>query len=132
MKFNRKISSQPRKIRKRLIHKAPLHVKRKQMIAPLSKEARVKYGIKRIQIRRGDKVMVIKGKYKGHIGKVEEVDLKKMRLYIEGVTRKKADKSTVHVPIRPWNVQILDLDLSDEKRKQAIERKAQISAEKGE
>ncbi len=129
MKLNKKISSQPRKVRKRLIYNAPLHVKRKQMVAPLTKEAREKYGIKRAQVKVGDKVVVIKGKYRGHIGKIEKVDIKKMRVYIEGVTRKKTDKSTVHVPIKPWNLRILELDLSDEKRKKAIERKTSAITE---
>ncbi|MGQ4892566.1 MAG: 50S ribosomal protein L24 [Candidatus Njordarchaeia archaeon] len=123
MKLNNKISSQPRKVRKRLIYQAPLHLKRKMLTAPLSKEAIMKYGVKRFQIRVGDKVLVKKGKFKGHIGKVDGVDIKRMRIFIDGVTRKKVDKSTVHVPIRPWNVEILELDLSDEKRKKALERK---------
>ena len=123
MKLNNKISSQPRKVRKRLIYQAPLHVKRKMLTAPLSKEAIMKYGVKRFQLRVGDKVLVKKGKFKGHIGKIDGIDIRKMRIFIEGVTRKKVDKSTVHVPIRPWNVEILELDLSDEKRKKALERK---------
>ena len=123
MKLNNKISSQPRKVRKRLIYQAPLHVKRKMLTAPLSKEAIMKYGVKRFQLRVGDKVLVKKGKFKGHIGKIDGIDIRKMRISIEGVTRKKVDKSTVHVPLRPWNVEILELDLSDEKRKKALERK---------
>lgn len=127
MKLDPKISSQPRKIRKRFIYAAPLHVKRKMMVAPLSKEARAKYGIKRIQVRVGDKVLIKKGRFKGHIGKIIKVDIKRMRIYVEGVTRKRVDKSTVNVPIRPWNVEILELDLSDEKRKKALERKKKVS-----
>ncbi len=123
MKLNSKISSQPRKVRKRQVYTSALHIKRKMITAPLSKEAREKYGVKRMQLRVGDKVMIRKGRFKGHIGKVERIDIKRLRMYIEGVTRKKVDKSTVHVPIRPWNVEILDLDLSDERRKKSLERK---------
>jgi len=123
MKLNPKISSQPRKVRKRLLYSAPLHIKRKMITAPLAKEAIPKYGVKRFSLRVGDKVIVRKGKYKGHIGKITRIDIKRLRIYIDGVTRKKVDKSTVHVPIKPWNVAILELDLSDEKRKKALERK---------
>ncbi len=123
MKFDKKVTSQPRKIRKRMIYQAPLHVKRKMMVAPLSKEAREQYGIKRVQLRTGDKVLIKKGKFKGHIGKIERIDIKRMRIYIEGVTRKKVDKSVVKVPIKPWNVEVLELDLSDKVRKESIEKR---------
>ena len=130
MKFDNRISSQPRKVRKRFIYNAPLHFKRKMIVAPLSKEAREQYGVKRVQLRVGDKVMIKKGRFKGHIGKIERIDIKKMRVYIEGVTRKKVDKSVVKVPIKPWNLEVLELDLTDEKRKKAIERKKATTEEK--
>ena len=123
MKYNSRVSSQPRKVRSRFIYKAPLHVKRKMIVAPLSKEARDQYGVKRVQLRVGDKVLIKKGRFKGHIGKIEKIDIKRMRIYVEGATRKKVDKSVVKVPIRPWNVEVLELDLSDKVRKEAIERK---------
>ena len=123
MKFDKKVTSQPRKIRKRMIYQAPLHVKRKMIVAPLSKEAREQYGIKRVQLRTGDKVLIKKGRFKGHIGKIERIDIKRMRIYIEGVTRKKVDKSVVKVPIKPWNVEVLELDLSDKVRKESIEKR---------
>lgn len=126
MKLNPKISSQPRKVRKRMIYAAPLHIKAKMMVAPLAPEAKEKYGIRRFRIRVGDKVIVRKGRFKETIGKVTEVDIKRMRIYIENVTRKRVDGSTVHVPIRPWNVAIMELDLSDPRRKRALERKARI------
>ncbi len=126
MKLNPKISSQPRKVRKRMIYAAPLHVKAKMMVAPLAPEAREKYGVRRFRIRVGDKVLVRKGIFKETIGKVTEVDIKRMRIYVENVTRKRVDGSTVHVPLRPWNVAIMELDLSDPKRKKALERKAKI------
>jgi len=126
MKLNPKISSQPRKVRKRMIYAAPLHVKAKMMVAPLAPEAREKYGIRRFRIRVGDKVIVRKGTFKETIGKVTEVDIKRMRIYVENVTRKRVDGSTVHVPLRPWNVAIMELDLSDPRRKKALERKAKI------
>ena len=126
MKMNAKVSSQPRKIRKRTIYNAPLHAKAKMMVAPLAPEARDKYGIRRFRVRVGDKVIIRKGVFKGTIGKITRVDIKHLRIYVENVTRKRVDGSTVHVPLRPWNVAILDLDLSDPKRKKAYERKSKI------
>jgi len=126
MKIKSKLSKQPRKIRKRMLYDAPLHVRQKMMVAPLAPEARDKYGIRRFRIRTGDKVIVRKGTFKGTIGKVTKVDLKKLRIYVENVTRKRSDGSTVYIPLRPWNVAILELDLSDSERKKAFERKSKI------
>jgi len=126
MKIKSKLSKQPRKVRKRMIYDAPLHVKAKMIVAPLAPEAREKYGIRRFRIRVGDKVIVRKGSFKETIGKVTKVDLKRLRIYVENVTRKRADGSTVQIPLRPWNVAILELDLSDPKRRKAFERKAKI------
>lgn len=127
MKIKSKLSKQPRKMRKRFLYDAPLHVKQRMMVAPLAPEAREKYGIRRFRVRVGDKVKVRKPiTFKDTIGKITKVDIKRLRIYVENVTRKRGDGSTVQVPLRPWNVEILELDLSDPKRKKALERKAKI------
>ncbi|MHA1615957.1 MAG: 50S ribosomal protein L24 [Candidatus Njordarchaeales archaeon] len=126
MKIKSRISKQPRKMRKRFIYDAPLHRRQKMMVAPLAPEAVEKYGIKRFPVRVGDKVVVRKGQFKGTVGKITEVDLKRYRIYVENVTRKRSDGSTVYVPLRPWNVAILELDLSDPKRRKAYERKRKV------
>ncbi|MCR8432845.1 MAG: 50S ribosomal protein L24 [Crenarchaeota archaeon] len=122
MKLNSRISSQPRKMRKYL-YNLPHHMRLKMMVAPLTKEAREKYGIKRIPIRKGDTVIIQKGRFKGVVGKVVELLPKKLRVYVEGVTIKRAGGATRYYPIYPWNVKIIELDLSDSRRKEMIERK---------
>ncbi len=99
------------------------------MVAPLTKEAREKYGIKRISVRKGDTVIIRKGRFKGIIGKIVEVIPKKFKIHVEGATMKRAGGSIVYYPIYVWNVAIVDLDLSDPKRKEAIERKKTIKKE---
>ena len=116
------ISSQPRKQR-RTLYNAPLHLRRKMMTAPLSHELREKHGIKRLPVRKGDEVRILRGQYAGMEGKVNRVDLRKMRIYIDGVTRERADGTPVFVPIHPSKVEIIKLDLSDKKRKEIIERR---------
>ena len=123
MKLDKKKTYQPRKVRKRMLYDAPLHKKQKMMVAPLAPEAREKYGIRKFGIRTGDKVIVRKGKYRETVGKVIEVDLRRLVVYVDSVTRKRSDGRTVNVPIKPWNLAILELDLSDEKRKAVLERK---------
>ncbi len=115
-------SKQPRKQRKAYFN-APLHIRHKFMAAPLSKELRKEYGIRSLPVRTGDTVLVLRGDFKGHEGKVVRVDLKKMRIYIEGVTRRRADGTQVYIPVHPSKVMITKLDLSDERRRAVIERK---------
>lgn len=57
MKFNKLVSSSRRKNRARHF-KAPSHIRRKIMSAPLSKELRKKYNVRSIPIRKDDEVMV--------------------------------------------------------------------------
>jgi len=122
-------SKQPRKQRK-FLYNAPLHIRNKLMTAPLSPDLRIKYGVKKLPVRKGDTVVVTRGDYKDLEGKVVKVDLKKYRIHIEGVTREKTDGSTVYYPVHPSNVMITKLDLSDKWRKKIIERKTAIAEEK--
>jgi large subunit ribosomal protein L24 len=115
-------SKKPSKQRKAMFQ-APLHIRRKFMTAPLSDELVEKYGVKRLPVRKGDKVRIMRGEFTGVEGKVTRVDLRKIRIYVEGVTRQRMDGTPVFVPIHPSKVMIIELDLSDQKRKELIEKK---------
>lgn len=115
-------SSKPGKQRKALFN-APLHLRHKLLTAPLSRELREKYGIRRLPVRKGDVVRIMRGDWKGHEGKVVRVDLKKVRIYVEGVQRKKVDQTPVYYPTHPSKVMIIKLDLSDKWRRKMIERR---------
>ena len=114
-------SKQPRKQRKALFN-APLHVRHKLLTARLSEELQRQYGIKRLPVRKGDTVLILRGDFKGVRGKVVKVDLKRVRIYVEGATIKKPSGETVYYPIHPSKVMIVELDLSDKKRLEVIER----------
>jgi large subunit ribosomal protein L24 len=114
-------SKQPRKQRKALFN-APLHVRHKLLTARLSEELQRQYGIKRLPVRKGDTVLILRGDFKGVRGKVVRVDLRRVRIYVEGATIKKPSGETVYYPIHPSKVMIVELDLSDKKRLETIER----------
>lgn len=114
---------QPRKQRK-FLYNAPLHLRSKIMAATLSKGLRNKYGIRSMPIREGDKVRVMRGDFKGKEGKVVEVDLKRYRIHVEGVTQKRTDGTEVFYPLHPSNVMIIELNLDDERREKIINRRA--------
>jgi len=118
---NWKKSKQPRKQRK-YRHNAPLHIKQKFMHSHLSKELQKKYGKKTFSLKKGDKVKVIRGQFKKHENKVEEVDLKKCRAYITGIEITKKDGNKTRYPIHPSNLIITELNIDDKMRQKAMKR----------
>ena len=116
-----KSSKQPRKQRKYVYH-APLHIRHKFLSTHLSKELRKKYNRRSFPVRNGDEVEIMKGKFKKKAGKISRVDSNKIKVYIEGITRKKVDGSEVQVPIHPSNLKIINLNLDDKKRLKALTR----------
>ncbi|PLJ77283.1 50S ribosomal protein L24 [Infirmifilum sp. SLHALR2] len=120
--MQRVVSSKPTKVRKREVYNAPLHVRSKRIVAPLSKDLREKLGIKRIRVRRGDRVLIVRGSFKGHEGGVTGVDVKRERIFVEGAVLRKADGTEVPYPIHPSKVLVVELDLSDKRRKELVER----------
>ncbi len=115
-------SSQPRKQRL-MLYKAPLHRRHTMFNAKLSRELAEKLGVKRLPVRVGDVVRIMRGDWAGHEGKVVKVDYKRIRIYVEGVTIKKADGTPVYYPIHPSKVMIIKADVSDKVRKKIIERR---------
>ncbi len=115
-------SKKPSKQRKFRFN-APLHIKRRLLSAHLSKDLRAKYTTRSITIRKGDKVVVMIGNHKGKEGVVESVNTKKETVNINGVTYDKKNGSKAFYPIKVSNVVILELELSDNKRKAVLERK---------
>lgn len=116
-----KKSTQPRKQRKYRFN-APLHVKQKFMHVHLSKELRAKYPTRAVQLRKGDKVRILRGLHLGKEGKVDHLILKRERVYVNGIELIKKDGSKVQTPQHPSNLMIVDLDLSGDKyRKEKLE-----------
>lgn len=116
-KFSKKwkSSKQPRKQRKYKAN-APIHIKRKMLSVNLSKDLRKKMNTRNVVVRKGDKVKIMKGKFKGKTGKVDKVFSKLSKVIIEGITTKKLDGSKVSVKLIPSNLQIIELYEEDKKR----------------
>ncbi len=121
-------SKKPGKQRLALL-KAPLHIRQKLMTAPLSRELREKYGVRNLPVRKGDKVRIVRGDFKGYEGTVVKVDLKRLRIFVDGVTVKKQDGTPRFVPIHPSKVVIVALDLKDKWRRAIIERRGGVKVE---
>ena len=65
--------------------KAPLHVKQKFVHSHLSKDLRKKHRRRNISLRKGDKVKITTGKFRKHEGKVTIIDMKKTRVFVDGI-----------------------------------------------
>jgi len=117
-----KRSKQPRKQRKYRA-RAPLHVKQKFMGGHLSKDLKKKYGKRSIAVKKGDRVKIARGEFKNKIGKINRIDLKARKAYIDGIETIKKDGTKVFRPLRPSNLIILELNLDDKKRVKILARK---------
>jgi len=120
-------SKQVRKQRK-YRHNAPLHRKDNFLSANLSKELRMKYGKRNVPIRKGDEVLIMRGKFRKKKGKILIVDKKRTRVTVEGIDRSKVDGTKVSVYFDPSALQIEALNLDDKKR---LKRNTVVRAESG-
>ncbi len=103
------------------------------MKAHLSDELYALYGVRSVTVRKGDVVKLMRGNARGHEGKVVEVNLKKMKVAVEGVIVRRTDNKSVQKWVDPSNLMIIKLNLSDPKRKEKLhelaEEKRGVSAE---
>jgi large subunit ribosomal protein L24 len=119
----------PRKQRKRL-YNAPAHLRHKFMAAPLSPELVSSKGAKSLPVRKGDTVRIVRGDHTGFEGKVSRVDLKRYRIFLEGLTREKVDGTNIFVSVHPSKVMIRNLKLDDKWRKAVVEGKEELELPK--
>ena len=116
-------SKKPRKQRGS-VHSASLHRRRKMIASHLSSkylEDLKHYYPRQAVVRKGDTVKIVRGSFAGHMGKVESVDTRAMRIMVDGATVSKADGTQIAAKIHPSNVIITKLDLSDSIRKRDFE-----------
>ena len=89
--------------------------------ANLSKELRKKYSKKSVSVRSGDSVKVMRGQFRKKTGKIVNVQRKKHTVHIENLQVPKRDGTQAFFPFHPSNVQVIDLNLDDKRRRQKIE-----------
>ena len=125
-------SKQPRK-QVKFRANAPNHIKRTFMGSTLDKPLREKYGMRSIEVKKGDEVKIMRGKFKGKQGKVGVVDISNTRIQVDGVQRSKAGGEKLETWFHPSKVKIIILDDKDKKRMKSskkVEVKAEIKEEK--
>ncbi|MCD6279261.1 50S ribosomal protein L24 [Candidatus Micrarchaeota archaeon] len=107
--MKRTSSKKPRKQRK-FRAKADLHLRKNFLKVHISKELKKKLATKKrtILVRKGDKVRFISGSHKGYTGKVINVDYKRLKLFIEGISKVNSKGNDKPIPIDPSNVELID------------------------
>jgi large subunit ribosomal protein L24 len=100
------------------------------MAARLSKELAASKGAKTLPVRKGDTIRIMRGDHVGFEGKVSRIDLKRYRIFVEGLTREKVDGTNIFVAVHPSKVMIKSLNLDDKWRKAILERKHAIELPK--
>ena len=114
------MSEQPRKQRTRT-ERAPLHKRHRQVRATLDEDLREEYDQRSVRVRAGDTVEVMRGDFTGEKGEVVRVDLKDGIVHVEGVTIETADGEEVARPLDASNLRVVDLNLSDQRRRERLE-----------
>jgi len=117
MKFSKKFKSSknPRKQRA-YVRLSPLHLRQKMLASHLSAELIKKYGMRAISIRKNDKVLIMRGDFKGIKGTVERTSLREMKVYVDNAKTTKKDGTRISVPLNASNLMIIELNLDDKKR----------------
>ena len=100
-----------------------MHIKQKFVHSHLSKDLRNKYGKRSIGLRKGDKVKIMRGKFKKHEGKIESISLRKTKVFVSGVEITKKEGTKKMITLHPSNLMITELNLDDKFRQKSLERK---------
>jgi ribosomal protein uL24 len=124
-------SSKAGKQRKRHFQ-APKH-KVYRRLRVRNQDAKFREAVPRVTVRKGDRVLVFRGqgegggyadkdsKVKDVEGKVVRVDYKRHLVYIEDLKMRKRGNKVADRPVEPNNLWIMQLDLTDPKRKAWLE-----------
>ena len=117
-------SKQPRKQRK-YRYNAPLHIKGKFLTAHVIKDLRDKHGLRSLRVRTGDKVRILRGQFKGREGRVDRVDVKLSKVFVNKVDILKKDGATrVPYPLDASNLVIVEFDTTDKQRAAMLKERA--------
>lgn len=117
--MKRPLSTKPSKQRAAL-YNAPPHRRRRILSASLSTELKTSQGRNSYPVRKGDTVKILRGDFAGIEGKIANIDTKRQRLFVEGVSREKVAGTSTNVSVHSSKVMITKLNLDDKWRAESI------------
>ncbi len=100
-------------------YNAPLHVRRKNLNIHLSKDLRSSMNSPKraLLVRKGDKVKVMRGKWKGKEATVARVSVSERKVYLEGISSRSARGREVLVAFQPSNLMLVSVEKTKEREK---------------
>lgn len=101
----------------------PFHLQKKLVSVHLAKPLRQKHKRRSVTLRTGDTVKIMGGRFKKTEGKVERIDRKMEQVYVAGAEITRKDGTKTLVPIHPSKLLLLDIVLTDKRRKEYLEVK---------
>ncbi|MBS3068321.1 50S ribosomal protein L24 [Candidatus Micrarchaeota archaeon] len=107
-------SDTERKIR----YNAKIHKKKDFLHVHLSKDLRQKLKTKKrsLLVHKGDKVKIMRGFARDKTGKVADVNYNKVKVYVEGVTKRTARGKEVLTALEPSNLLLLETEMTKERK----------------
>ncbi|MFH1779975.1 MAG: 50S ribosomal protein L24 [Candidatus Micrarchaeota archaeon] len=108
MKFEDKETKQPRKKRKAL-YNLPLHKKQKLLTIHLSKQLKEAKKKRSMRAKKGDKVRVMRGNQKKKEAKIARVDVKKTKVFLEGLSIKTSRGKEQLISFHPSKLMLIEL-----------------------
>lgn len=112
-------SVSPKKQRKYRMN-APLHIKRQMLSVHLSKELRQVYKTRNVPVKKGDTVVIMRGKFKGTEGKIDRVYTKQLKVSIDSVKRTTKKGNKVPFKLRPSALLIKEINAADNWRMEKL------------
>lgn len=113
----------PTTIRNRTIYQAAVTTRSKLMCSHLSKDLQQKYNRRSVRVTEGDTVKVLRGEFKGVIGKITRVSTLRNGIAVEGIKKEKLKGGNLDVFIHTSNVLVTDLNTEDKWRINKVEGK---------
>ena len=107
---------------------APLHLKGKMIVAPLTNDLAAKYSVKRIRLREGDTVRIARGEFSGISGKVNAIVPRQGIAYVDGAERIRKDGTKAFFPLRPSSLLVVEMNLEDKQRAASLATYAEKAA----
>jgi large subunit ribosomal protein L24 len=88
-----------------------------------------RHKVRRIPLRTGDTVRIMRGEFADLVGKVEKVEYSTGRIFVEGMTREKSAGMSSKLPVHSSKVLITNLNLSDKWRSGLLSEKSKTVEE---
>jgi len=88
--------------------------------ASLSTELKTSQGRNSYPVRKGDTVKILRGDFAGIEGKITNIDTKRHRIFVEGVSREKVAGTSTTVSVHSSKVMITKFNLDDKWRAESI------------